>query len=122
MGLLAYLPDPTTFTSDEPKRATGWEDDYLTKFENGTIINGNSLSLSFSNLGRTTLPPGAEDLVWGFPGSPFAPPLSVAVIGHERGVRVYTTWREGLVTRENVGQVERAFYEILQFHLGNKQR
>jgi hypothetical protein len=117
IGLLAYLPDPPSFNSDDKRRATGWEDDYLTKFDSGQ--NTYSQSLSFSNLGRVSLESmgGAEDLVWGFPGSPFAPPLSVALVGHEDGLRVYSTWREGCpVTRKSAGQVELAFKRILEEH------
>lgn len=117
IGLLSYLPDPPSFTSDDPIRSTGWEDDYLTKFESGQ--NTYAQSLSFSNLGRVSLSnlAGAEDLVWGFPGSPFAPPLSVAIVGQEGGVRVYTTWREGCpVTRESASAVELAFTKILEKH------
>lgn len=111
MGMLAYLPDSST-SSNDPKRATGWEDHYTTKFEKGE--NTYSQSLSFSNLGRTPLPPKATDLVWGFPGSPFAPPISVALVGHERGLRVYTTWRDGCpVTKGEVKAVEEAFKAIL---------
>jgi hypothetical protein len=117
IGLLAYLPDPPSFKSDDKRRATGWEDDYLTEFEAGQ--NTYSQSLSFSNLGRVSLESmgRAEDLVWGFPGSPFAPPLSVALVGHEDGLRVYTTWREGCpVTRKSAGEVELAFKTILEEH------
>jgi hypothetical protein len=117
MGLLAYLPDPPSFSSDDKRRVTGWEDEYLTKFESGQ--NTYSQSLSFSNLRRVSLENmgGAEDLVWGFPGSPFAPPLSVALVGHEGGLRVYTTWREGCpVTKESAGEVELAFKRILEEH------
>ena len=117
IGLLSYLPDPPSFNSDDKRRATGWEDDYLTKFESGQ--NTYSQSLSFSNLGRVSLESmgGAEDLVWGFPGSPFAPPLSVALVGHEDGLRVYSTWREGCpVTRKSAGEVELAFKRILEEH------
>jgi hypothetical protein len=117
IGLLSYLPDPPAFKSDDPRRATGWEDDYLTKFESGQ--NTYSQSLSFSNLGRVSLAQmgAAEDLVWGFPGSPFAPPLSVALIGHEMGLRVYSTWREGCpVTRKSAGDVELALSRILEEH------
>jgi hypothetical protein len=121
IGLLAYLPDPDPpVESDDTRRSTGWEDEYLTKFENGT--NTYSQSLSFSNLGRISLAKalGAVDLVWGFPGSPFAPPISVAVVGHEAGLRVYSTWREGCpVTRESVGEVELAFKSILEGHAEN---
>jgi hypothetical protein len=100
----------------DPKKATGWEEYYTTKFENGE--NTYSQSLSFSNLGKLTLPPGASDLVWGFPGSPFAPPISVALVGHEQGLRVYTTWREGcLVTRDTAEAVEKAFVGILKDHI-----
>jgi len=119
IGLLAYLPDPPAFESNDPRRATGWEDDYLTKFENGE--NTYSQSLSFSNLGRCSLykESGVEDLVWGFPGSPFAPPLSVALIGHEGGLRVYTTWREGCpVTKDTAGAVEAGLNRILQEQAG----
>jgi hypothetical protein len=115
IGLLSYLPDPPSFYSDDKRRATGWEDEYLTKFEAGH--NTYSQSLSFSNLGRISLERmgGAEDLVWGFPGSPFAPPLSVALVGHEGGLRVYSTWRVGCpVTRESAGEVEVAFKRILE--------
>lgn len=113
MGLLAYLPDSDTSTGKtDPKRATGWEDSYTTKFEQG--VNPYSQSLSISNLGRSNLPVGATDMCWGFPGSPFAPPFSIALIGHERGLRVFTTWREGCpVTRDTVRQVERAFLHIV---------
>jgi len=117
IGLLAYIPDPPSFTSDDKRRATGWEDNYLTKFEAGQNTYGQSLS--FSNLGRVSLDRmgGAEDLVWGFPGSPFAPPMSVALVGHEGGLRVYTTWREGCpVTRESAREVELAFKKILEEH------
>ena len=117
IGLLAYLPDPPSFTSGDKRRATGWEDNYLTKFEAGQNTYGQSLS--FSNLGRVSLDRmgGAEDLVWGFPGSPFAPPMSVALVGHEGGLRVYTTWREGCpVTRESAREVELAFEKILEQH------
>lgn len=115
IGLLSYLPDPPTFQSNDKRRATGWEDEYLSKFESGQ--NTYSQSLSFSNLGRVSLERmgRAEDLVWGFPGSPFAPPLSVALVGHEGGLRVYSTWREGCpVTKESVGEVELAFTRILE--------
>jgi hypothetical protein len=113
MGMLGYLPDSVQSQSDDPKRATGWEDYYTTKFENGENTYGQSLS--FSNLGRTALPPNATDLIWGFPGSPFAPPVSVALIGHEQGLRVYTTWREGCpVTREGAKAVEMAFKKVLE--------
>jgi hypothetical protein len=119
MGMLAYLPDPEADGSApdrDSKRATGWEEYYTTKFENGENTYGQSLS--FSNLGRATLPPGASDLVWGFPGSPFAPPISVALVGHEQGLRVYTTWREGCpVTRNTAEAVEKAFVEILKDHI-----
>ena len=115
MGTLAYLPDPDpsdSTASDDPKRATGWEDHYTTKFESG--VNPYTESLSISNLGRTTLPPGATDLIWGLPGSPFAPPFSVAMIGHEGGLRVYTTWREGCpVTLDAARKVEHVFVDIL---------
>jgi hypothetical protein len=89
----------------------------LTKFESGQ--NTYSQSLSFSNLGRCSLAQmgGAEDVVWGFPGSPFAPPLSVALVGHEGGLRVYSTWREGCpVTWESAGAVELALARILEEH------
>lgn len=115
MGTLAYLPDPdppVVSKSNDPKRATGWEDHYTTRFESG--VDPYSESLSISNLGRTTLPQGATDLVWGFPGSPFAPPFSIAMIGHEGGLRVYTTWREGSpVTLGGAHKVEHAFVNIL---------
>lgn len=113
MGLLAYLPDPDPpKPSTDPRRATGWEDSYTTKFEDGT--NTYSQALSLSNLGRVSLPPGATDLVWGFPGSPFAPPLSLAMIGHEGGLRIFATRREGCpVTAEHVEQIEKRFVELL---------
>jgi len=123
IGLLSYLPDPDPpAKSDDPRRSTGWEDDYLTKFENRT--NTYSQSLSFSNLGRVSLAKasGAVDLVWGFPGSPFAPPLSLAVVGHEAGLRIYTTWREGCpVTGESVGEVELAFKRIIEEHAEDQE-
>ena len=115
IGLLSYRPDPPSFNSDDKRRATGWEDDYLTKFESGQNTYGQSLS--FSNLGRVSLENmgRAENLVWGFPGSPFAPQLSVALVGHEGGLRVYSTWREGCpVTRESAGEVELAFKRIVE--------
>lgn len=113
MGLLAYLPDPDPpRSSSDSRRATGWEDSYTTKFENGT--NTYRQTASFSNLGRAALPTGATDMIWGFPASPFAPPLSLAIIGHEAGVRFFTTWREGCpVTVDKARQVDKRFLENL---------
>ncbi|WVQ96335.1 hypothetical protein IAU59_003439 [Kwoniella sp. CBS 9459] len=114
VGSLAFVPDGELHTEgkQDPLRPTKWEEFFL----NGAASSqpfGESLSLS--NLGVCTLPEGAEDLVWGQYASPFTAALCTAMIGHEGGLRLVTTWREGsAVVQQEVKVVEKVFHRILK--------
>ncbi|WVQ73343.1 hypothetical protein IAR50_002911 [Cryptococcus sp. DSM 104548] len=73
-------------------------------------------SFSFSNLGLSNLPAGAEDMSWMvFPTENGKGPLSVMVIGFEKGLRVCTSWRDGgAVEAKEVKDVERTFQKVVR--------
>ncbi|ODO09918.1 hypothetical protein I350_02141 [Cryptococcus amylolentus CBS 6273] len=73
-------------------------------------------SFSFSNLGLSSLPSGADDMSWlVVPTENGKGPLSVMVIGFERGLRVCTTWRDGgAVEIKEVKEVERIFMRVVR--------
>ncbi|WWD05323.1 hypothetical protein V865_003396 [Kwoniella europaea PYCC6329] len=113
MGMLAWVPDGEFDPPHEDsRRATKWEDFFLTQAYSETPFNE---SFSFSNLGVTKLPKRAEDLIWGQEASPYAPPFNVTLISHEGGLRLVTVWKEGSVAvKEEVKQMEKAFGEVLR--------
>lgn len=98
MGLLAHIPDPDVDPASkdyDPKLPTGWE-----KYFHGRATSENPYrgSASFSNLGYYALPPGATDAMWGQTASPFGPAYQVSINGHEGGVRLTASFRDGAVT------------------------
>ncbi|OCF56857.1 hypothetical protein L486_05712 [Kwoniella mangroviensis CBS 10435] len=113
MGMLACVPDGEFDPPHEdPRRVTKWEDFFLTQAYSETPFNE---SFSFSNLGVTKLPQGAEDLIWGQEASPYAPPFNVSLISHEAGLRLVTVWKEGSVAVEaEVKRMETVFEGVLR--------
>jgi hypothetical protein len=111
LGMLAYVPNPSNFNSTDPRRVTGWEDMFLSQAEGDNPFDG---SMELSNLGLLQLPPGAVDVAWAQPASPFSSPLVVNVVGHKGGIRLGTTWREGcVVTRAQVRRIEESFVRVV---------
>lgn len=56
-----------------------------------------AFSLSVSNLGKTTLPAGCSDMVWGQTSFALEVPLAASLIGHEGGLRMSLAYRDGSV-------------------------
>ncbi|WRT68020.1 uncharacterized protein IL334_004995 [Kwoniella shivajii] len=112
MGMLAYIPDGENESPVDVHRPTGWESFFLDE-ANSPEPFGESISVS--NLGVTKLPEGAEDLFWGQESSPYAPPFSTSLIGHEAGMRMVTSWREGsAVIKDEAQKIEKTFGRVLQ--------
>ncbi|WVW84943.1 hypothetical protein I302_106979 [Kwoniella bestiolae CBS 10118] len=113
MGMLAWVPDGEFDPPHEdPRRVTKWEDFFLSGAYSPAPFNE---SVSFSNLGVTKLPKGADDLIWGQEASPYAPPFNASVIGHEGGLRMIVVWKEGsAVIKEEVEQLKKVFEGVLR--------
>jgi hypothetical protein len=113
MGMLAYVPDPTPDPAmNHTPTPTGWEKFMLEKAKSPSPY---AQALSLSNLGAVSLPCHAQDLVWAQTSSPFGPVFSVNLIGHESGLRLATTWREGAaVCRGQVKEIEQVFEKVLR--------
>jgi len=115
LGMLSWIPDPEppkVYPNDE-RRCTGWEHHYLTRAEKGE--HPYYWSASISNLAKTTLPPGAVGMFWGAPQSPFNNPLSLFLMGHEKGCEANVSWREGCaITKDDVGELWVAFEKVLR--------
>jgi hypothetical protein len=115
MGFTSYLPNKPNppgpgYKEDRP---TSWEDTFLDIFEGEEPYR---YSTSFSNLGKMAkLPRGAEGVCWSLNSQAFQPPLTIDLVGHERGCEVVTTWMEGVgVEREGVERVGREFERIMR--------
>ncbi|OCF45918.1 hypothetical protein I317_00004 [Kwoniella heveanensis CBS 569] len=112
MGSLAFVPDGELDGGKDPRKPTKWEEFFLNGAASAEPFGE---SANVSNLGVCKLPEGAEDLVWGQYASPFTAALCIAMIGHEGGLRLVTTWREGsAVIESETKEVERAFHRILK--------
>ncbi|ODN81929.1 hypothetical protein L202_02272 [Cryptococcus amylolentus CBS 6039] len=100
-------------SSADPRAATTWEHFFL---QTAASVNPYTDALCFSNIGRTKLPPGADDLAWSqIAAGVAAAAYSCTVMGHEAGVRIGTIWVEGAaVFREDVKDVERRFMVIME--------
>lgn len=115
MGLLAHLPDPDvdptspTFNPDLP---TGWEQYFTSRASSATPYRD---SVSVSNLGLVTLPPGATDAMWGQTASPFGSAYMVNILGHEGGVRLSSTFRDGSVTdKSKTDDLHRVWMKVVE--------
>ena len=107
-----FVPDGDLSHLNDPKRPTKAEDFYIRGAESELPFG---TSISFANLAKTDLPPGAVDMAWAMAPIPFRPPLAVALIGHEKGTRLVSSWREGsVVSREQVKRVHEVFRRILE--------
>ncbi|WVF68845.1 hypothetical protein IAT40_003618 [Kwoniella sp. CBS 6097] len=114
LGSLAFVPDGELDGEGgkDLLKPTKWEEFFLNGASSSQPF-GESLNLS--NLGVCKLPEGTRDLVWGQYASPFTAALCVAMIGHQGGLRLVTTWREGsAVTKEEIKEVEHVFHRILR--------
>jgi hypothetical protein len=71
--------------------------------------------MSISNIGRVALPPKAVDLFWAQGASPLAPPFTINVVGHDKGLRVTPTWRDGaVISEEEVKRVDEVWVRVLE--------
>ncbi|TYJ56456.1 hypothetical protein B9479_002859 [Cryptococcus floricola] len=123
IGMLSYIPSgPYVSPSGEPDplRPTQYEDFFLRSVSSPTPV---SAALAFSNLGLVKLPPGASDLAWAETASSIGSSVfGAAVVGHEGGVRIGTTWKDGtVVRRDEVEDVERIFRVILERLVDGKE-
>jgi len=112
MGTLSYVPDPMPDPAKrDTDRPTGWEDFFGGKFESAAPYSD---TMSISNMGLVDLPKNATDLFWAQGASPCAPPLTINVVGHEKGLRVTPAWRDGAVFEEaEIKRVDEAWVRIL---------
>lgn len=117
IGMLAYIPDPSSFTSphsENPSRRTktGWEEFFWTNIEKP---NPYRTSIAISNLvGIAQLPPGCEGVFWSQSAGPFEHALIVSVVGHQNGLEVAVAFRDGCaVEKRKVKGILRTFHEIL---------
>lgn len=112
VGMLAYVPDGPR---DDPG-PTGWESFLRESMNSNTPYDA---SVELSNLGFVELPTNAVDLVWGAPKSPRGPCYDVLAVGHQRGLRLVFTWREGAgTTRQEEQALERTLRLILHRLIG----
>ncbi|KAK4687163.1 hypothetical protein P7C73_g2954, partial [Tremellales sp. Uapishka_1] len=117
MGMLAYVPDPAHHVPTE-HAPTGWEEFFL---KDATSRKPPHEAVGMSNLGYTTLPPNAEDLMWAQGASPFGGGIGVSLIGHAKGVRISTGFRDGcVVDKVQVKRIEATFERVLQRLLEGK--
>ncbi|WVQ73334.1 hypothetical protein IAR50_002902 [Cryptococcus sp. DSM 104548] len=122
MGMLSYIPSGPYLSPSgipDPFRPTQFESFLLQGAASPTPIPA---ALAFSNLGLVRLPAGANDLAWAETASPLGgSAFGAAVVGHEGGVRVGTTWKDGAaVRRDEVEDVERMFRVILERLVGGE--
>lgn len=113
MGLLRHIPDPDVEPSApgfDASRPTGWEKYFCERATSGTPYRD---SVSVSNLGAITLPPGAEDAWWGQTATPFGSAFMTNVIGHEGGVRVSSAFRLITSDKERTGQLHDIMRRVL---------
>jgi len=112
MGALSYVPDPAPdLAKRDTDRPTGWEQFFGETMESAVPYSD---TMSISNIGRVKLPPKAADLFWAQGASPMAPPFTINVVGHEKGLRVTPTWRDGAVVDEDdVKRVDEVWERIL---------
>ncbi|ODN81922.1 hypothetical protein L202_02266 [Cryptococcus amylolentus CBS 6039] len=115
MGMIAQIPDGIYISPNgepDPCRPTLFEDFLL---NNASLPTPFTNGFALSNLGLLPLPEGAEDLAWaqvanGLGGEVF----TVAVVGHQDGVRLSTSFKDGsAVRRSEVEDVEQIFGIIL---------
>lgn len=112
IGMLAYLPKDELPPHPDERRVTAWEHHFLDKLERESSSYDGSFEVS--NLGMTSLPPGAEGLVWGQANSPLSRPFNLDVIGSEAGLNIFVSWREGsVVGKEEVKGITDCFLSIL---------
>ncbi|WVN89882.1 uncharacterized protein L203_105112 [Cryptococcus depauperatus CBS 7841] len=111
MGILSYVPDGELSHVD-PLRPTKWEDFFLNQAVSDKPFDE---ALNFSNLGYTKLPQGVQDMGWTQWASGICQaPLCTTIIGHERGLRLGTVWRDGAaVTEKEVKDIEKLFKNIV---------
>ncbi|RSH78949.1 uncharacterized protein EHS24_001872 [Apiotrichum porosum] len=107
IGLLAWMPDPTPGKDG----ITGW-DRYFTM--RATAAAPFFDSLMVSNLGAMSLPPGATDSLWSQINHPCTLALCGSLFGHNGGLRLTTTFFEGVpATKAEVDRVHRLWEGIL---------
>lgn len=113
MGLLGHVPDPDIPKEKrDPLLPTGWEQYFHARAGSPTPYRE---SLTVSNLGLVPLPPQASDMIWGQTASPYGAPYYANIVGHEGGVRITSTYREGSVTdSEHAEEVHNAMRRILR--------
>lgn len=110
-GLLKPKLNDTTSEKYRQERPTNQEDSVLDIAEGSRPFR---FSNSFSNLTRSTLPTGATGMCWSLASSPLQPPLTMDVVGHERGVELVTTWKDGAaMDAEGVEKVCKQFERIM---------
>ncbi|EJT50992.1 hypothetical protein A1Q1_07786 [Trichosporon asahii var. asahii CBS 2479] len=96
ISLLGHVQDPDIPASKrDPALPTGWEQYFHARAASPTPYRE---SLTVSNLGLVKLPPGASDMIWGQTASPYGAPYYANIVGHEGGIRITSTYREGSVT------------------------
>lgn len=96
ISLLGHVPDPDIPKEKrDPQLPTGWEQYFHARAASPTPYRE---SLTVSNLGLVKLPPQAEDMLWGQTASPYGAPYYANIVGHEGGIRITSTYRDGSVT------------------------
>lgn len=114
MGMTAYIPDgqvPIERRNDL-RRPTAWEDWQLRQNE---TLNAYVSSASFSNLGRTDLPHGADNILVASSPSVGDPPIKLVLTGSVKGIEVVLTFRDGdILRKEQVREMKTKWLQVLR--------
>ncbi|KAL7420490.1 hypothetical protein Q5752_004440 [Cryptotrichosporon argae] len=117
VGMLAYIPDaerpaePQPEATSDERAPTGWEAYLLARLAAPQPFGA---SLEVSNLGHARVH-GADAVCWAQPSMAPGPPVSFNVVGHERGLSVSVTFREGAcVTTEQAREVGQVFKNVVE--------
>lgn len=112
ISLLGHVPDPyIPVEKRDPHLPTGWEQYFHSRAASATPYRE---SLSVSNLGLVPLPTGASDMIWGQTASPYGTAYYANIVGHEGGLRLTTTYRDGSVTdSRHTQQLHETIHKVL---------
>lgn len=115
VGLLNNIPDPEVNGSApdfDPRVPTGWEKYFVERASSATPFRA---SVTTFNVGTTSLPEEALDWIWAQTASPLGPAMYINFIGHEGGIRMTSSYRDGAaVTKFQVDVVHAVWLRVLE--------